>query len=215
MTPDDIKRIDPAGIGANAAALAVFKQFPIPNDTSIGDGLNLVGYRFAAPTPFKYKDYVARVDYNITPDARHIVYVRGSLQNDKGSGAPQFPGAPPRTVDLNNSKGIAAAYKAVLTPRMVNSLTYGYTRQGVESAGASTLPAVTFRSMDDLNALTRSNGRHIPVHNIVEDLTWQKGAHSIQFGGNMRWIRNQSFTYANSFPSATTNSSWLLARDPV
>src|SRR5262249_46244933 len=68
LSPDDVKRIDPAGIGVSQAALAVFKQFPVPNDTGIGDGLNLVGYRFAAPTPFQYSDYVARIDYNITSD---------------------------------------------------------------------------------------------------------------------------------------------------
>jgi hypothetical protein len=210
LTPDDAKNIDPAHIGANVAAIAAFKQFPLPNDTSVGDGLNFIGYRFAASTPYKYNNYISRIDYHITRDARHQVYVRGSLQNDKGSGLPQYPGLPPNSVNLVNSKGMAASYKWLISPSVVNSLTYGFTRQGNELAGVSTLAATSFRSLSDLYGLTRSSGRIIPVHNLVDDFTWQKRSHTIQFGGNVRWIRNGSFNYGNSFPSATTNSSWLL-----
>ena len=51
--------------------------------------------------------------------------------------------------------------------------------------------------------------RIIPVHNVTEDLAWTKGAHDIRFGGVIRLINNRSTNFANSFSSATTNSSWL------
>src|SRR5208283_5179777 len=36
--------------GPNAAMLAYFNRYPVPNDFSQGDGLNTAGYRFASPT---------------------------------------------------------------------------------------------------------------------------------------------------------------------
>src|SRR6185503_3910672 len=54
-----------------------------------------------------------------------------------------------------------------------------------------------------------------PVWNVVDDLAWIKGAHSMQFGTNIRWIRNERFNFANSFSSAIVNKAWLLSNRPI
>ena len=38
---------------------------------------------------------------------------------------------------MNNSKGIAATYTAILTPSLINSLVFGYTRQGLAYSGTT------------------------------------------------------------------------------
>jgi len=98
-----------------------------------------------------------------------------------------------------------------LEGRNVVGLLYGYTRQGVDFIGAATArETVTFRSIHSIEPLTRSNGRIVPTHNFVDDLTWVKDGHTFGLGTNVRFIRNDQYNFANSFNGATTNASWLL-----
>lgn len=204
----EIAALDPAHIGLNPAVLTVFKQYPAPNDNTLGDGINFLGFRFTSPITVKFNTYFARFDYNLSD--KHNLFWRGNLQNDKDTDSQQFPGEPPNSTNLNNSKGFAVGDNFSLTPTLTNLFRYGYTRQGLESAGASTSAAVTFRNLSTIHALTRSSGRITPVHNFVDDVAWIRGSHSMGFGTNIRLIRNRRFDTTNSFPSASTNASWLL-----
>ncbi len=42
----------------------------------------------------------------------------------------------------------------------------------------------------------------MPVHNLIDDLTWVKGNHTLQFGGNYRLIHNLSASDSTSWNSA-------------
>jgi hypothetical protein len=59
MTSAQIKAVDPSGIGPAPAVLDYLSQFPLPNDTTTGDGLNTAGYRFNASEPLRFNTYVA------------------------------------------------------------------------------------------------------------------------------------------------------------
>ena len=64
VTPADLAaKIDDHGV--NQAALKIFQSYPAPNDYTVGDNLNLVGYRFKAPTPLRWNTYITRLDYHI------------------------------------------------------------------------------------------------------------------------------------------------------
>ena len=209
LTPDQVKALDPAGIGVNPNSLALFNKYPLPNDNTVGDGLNLQGFRFKSPIRLDWHTYIARLDFNLSE--RHLIFVRGNLQDDLDTTLPQFPGQQSRFTNLTNSKGLAAGYTSQFSSTLTNNFRYGYTRQGLEAAGVSTAAYVTFRNLAPIESTNaRSNGRTIPVHNFIDDLSWVKGAHSFGFGGNFRFIRNDRFDFTNSFPSASANSSWLL-----
>ena len=49
----------------------------------------------------------------------------------------------------------------------------------------------------------------VPVHNFVDDFSWTKGRHTIQFGGNYRLINNLRDSNASSFSDAFTNAGFL------
>jgi hypothetical protein len=210
LDPAAIKALDPAGIGVNQAALALLKQYPLPNDTTVGDGINTFGFRFKAPIKLDFNTYIARFDYNITSNGRHLLFARGNLQNDSSDSVPQFPGQPALTTNLDNSKGLAVGYTAQLTSNLTNIVRYGFTRQGLEASGVQNQPVVTFRNLSPIFGTSLSNGRITPVHNITDDGTWTKGSHSVGFGTNLRFIRNRRFSLATSFSSASANASWLL-----
>ncbi len=207
--PDQLKTIDPLGIGVDPAVLAVLKQYPAGNDPALGDGLNFTGYLFTAPQHAKQDTYTAKLDYKVDNAGKHSVFVRGVLQNDHQAGTPQFPGAQPNSTTLANNKGIAAGWTGVFTSSLVNTVRYGLTRQGGETTGILAGSPVTFRNIDPIYGTSTGLSRIIPVHNLGDDLAWNHGSHDFKFGGSALLISNRSVSSANSFNNATTNASVL------
>ncbi|MCS6951602.1 MAG: carboxypeptidase-like regulatory domain-containing protein [Bryobacterales bacterium] len=207
LTPEDLRRIDPAGIGVNAKVLELFRTYPEPNDFTQGDQLNRVGYRFTAPRKTKEDTYISRLDFILS--SGHNLFWRGNLQNDHAAGVPQFPGDPPRSVTLSNNKGMAVGYNAVFRPNLVGTFRWGLTRQGLETTGIQNRSAISFRGFDDRYAPTRNSTRIIPTYHVTQDFSWIRGSHNIQFGAVQRFIRNRRSNTLSSFHAGTANVSWL------
>jgi hypothetical protein len=201
------RRLDPLGIGANPAALAVLKLYPLPNSGEIGDGINSGGFRFNSPIQVKQNTYIAKIDYQATGNVS--LFLRGNLQNDRDTDPLQFPGSAPRFVNLENSKGIAAGLNYNVNPRLSSTTRYGFTRQGFENSGSSFTTQLSFRTLDDIYPITRSFRRIAPVHHFTQDFNWIKGSHNFQFGGNLRYLSNDRLNYANSFFGMSANASWM------
>ena len=221
LTPSQIKAMDPLNIGFNSVMCcgpsSYFQSFPHANDYSQGDGFNFVGYRFKDPSPAHHNYYIARVDYKITSNGSHTVFWRGALKNQVATVDPPYlPGTPPVESESDNSSGFTVGYTAMFRPTLMNNFRWGFTRQSLGFSGNTNSPIVEFRGLNDDSlpnnstlAFVYSHGFNTPLHNFVDDVVWTKGRHSIQFGGNLRFIRNPRTSFEDSFPSATTNSSGL------
>src|SRR5262249_27681605 len=68
-----------------------------------------------------------------------------------------------------------------------------------------------FRGMANFQGagFTPSTLTTVPVHNLVDDVSWTKGRHTIQFGGNLRIITDNSSSNASNFSYSFTNVYWL------
>ena len=210
LSPTDIRNvIDPLGLGPNPNALAYFNRFPVPNDDTQGDGLNIRGYRFKSPVELNWSTHIAKLDWYADSASKHQFFFRGNYQDDNETAPQQFPGSAPRFITLTGSKGIAAGYNATFSPSIFNAFRYGFTRQKVDQTGASTVSQVSFRGLDDLFPETRSLIRILPVHTFRDDVNWITGNHTVKFGGLFRIIRNRRTDFQNSFHASSINSSWL------
>jgi hypothetical protein len=197
----------PQGAGPDPSVLALFQQYPHPNTTG-GDGINFQGFTFSSPTPGMLNTYIAKLDFNITQN--HRVFVRGGLVGDNSSlGAPQFPGQPQSSVVTNTSKGLIAGYAATLGPRLFNNFRYGYIRQGTGALGLQSRSYIQFGDLDSLFAFTPTDSANVPVHNFVDDITWVKGNHTLQFGSNLRIITDNRISNDNSFSSVIAYFLWV------
>jgi hypothetical protein len=207
--------------GTNPGAL--FPQYPASNTTTVGDGFNYVGYTFSSPLPASQNAYVAKLDYNLTRDGNHRLFVRGIMNNDRsaernlniptsatGDGGEEFPGQPEAQTEHDNNKGFTAGYTATFSSTLINNLRFGYISQLINLQGLQSQPTVHFRGMDDINALTPTINTHVPVKNLVDDLTKVKGNHSFQFGVNYRQVDNVRESNAQNFFTAETNVYWLF-----
>ncbi len=213
ITPAQLKTIDPGGIGVNAAALKDLQGFQVGNSNTVGDGLNTTGYIFNAPGYNVQNTYIAKFDWKPDNAGKHSLFVRGNLQNDwannNSTNLPQFPGKDSNSVSLANSKGLAAGWTDVLSPTVVSTFRYGFTRAGNETAGILASNYEWFRGLSTPFGTTTGVSRIVPVHTIGEDLSWTKGAHDFRFGGTVRLINNKSNNFGNSFSFASSNPSWL------
>jgi hypothetical protein len=210
--------INDVGKGVLAAAAA---KYPA-NDFTTGDSssnqlLNTAGFRFNAPTPSDLNSHVAKLDWNITKD--QTAFVRFNTIYDHIGLLPQFPDTPAPNV-WSHPWGFVAAHNWTLGKNWVNSFRYGLTRQAFSQLGDSSANNINFRFVFSPLAFSRTIDRTTPVQNILDDVVWLKGAHTIQFGTNLRIIRNNRGSFANAFDFAQTNPSGYkqggnVVSDPV
>jgi Carboxypeptidase regulatory-like domain len=202
----------PLGPGPNPNALAYLNSMPLANGTLEGDGLNEGSYSFASPNPVRLNTSIGRIDY--APSDRHREFVRGNLQKDITDAPENFPGQGPSTVREDNSKGLTAGDTWTITTHLINDLRYGYIRQGVSSRGVGTGDYVDFRFLSTPTAETRTTITSVPVNNIVDNLSWTKGRHTFQFGGNWRLVHQNHVSDQTTWQGASTNPYWLGGNAP-
>lgn len=215
LTPSQIAGMDPNcsangtcpwGAGNDPNAVQFYSGYPKPNGTILGDGLNFESFAFSAAAPLHLTTYIAKLDYNITD--RNRLFVRGNLQGDGSSGAPQFPGSTPSYTTTDNTKGIAAGDTWMLSSNWVNSARYQFSRQGYSNVAGAVGNFSTLSGTPPVN-IGAATFTFVPVHNFVDDVSWNKGTHTIQFGANYRRIDVRSITNSTSFNAANNNWAWL------
>jgi hypothetical protein len=205
--PNQLTQMDPGGVGPSAVSLAYFNSFPLPNDFSTGDGLNYVGFRFSAPVSRHYNWMIGRLDYKITSNGNHSLFFRGSGKDDTIANAPFLPGTAPQTTQKDLSKGFVLGYTGVFGAHWVNNFRYGLTRESLGIAGNTNQPWIRMRGLSQ--GINRSDAFTLPVHNLLDNVSWTTGAHNIQFGASIWLIRRASNSTLNSFSDASTNAAWL------
>jgi len=202
----------PIGPGPNPNALAYFNSMPLANGTLTGDGYNQGSYSFASPNPLRLNTSIARLDF--TPNDKHRIFVRGNLQKDTTLNPEQFPGQGAASVYKGNNKGIIGGDTWTITSNLVNDVRYGYVFQGYSTDGVATGDFVDFRFMSTPTAETRTTATTVPVNNIVDNLSWTKGKHSLQFGGNWRLIHQNHSSDNTTWQGASTNPYWIGGNPP-
>jgi len=217
LMPSDIAKMDPNcsangtcpwGPGIDPNALKVFDQYPTANGDSLGDGgINFGSYTFSSPSPATLNTTIVRIDYRLGD--HHSFFARGNLQKDVSDSPEQYPGLPPNSVLIDNSKGVAGGWTWVMNSRLVNDLRYGFVRQGYSNRGTDDTDTIYYTLISQPKGTSRTTITHIPVNNIVDNITWTKGNHTISAGANWQLIFNENSTNSNSFNSADANEYWL------
>lgn len=204
LNQGEILAVDPLRQGYTPAMQQLLKSYPVGNDPAGGAdlGLNFTGYVFNAPFRQDDKAYVAKMDFNIDKAGKHTASVRGTLADrTQDVVLAQFPGQAPASKRLDNSKGVGTRLTSVIKPTLINVFSFGFTRLGLEQSGTIG-DQLAFDSISDVqNYSTQARGfiRHMPSTNLVNDVTYIKGLHTLNMGLDFRFIRNDRSSFVNSF----------------
>ena len=192
---------DPSKVGLDSAVKSVLGGYPAPNSYNSGDGLNLGNYQWNTPVRVRGPQYMLRVDHTI--NEKHSAFFRylgaeqNSLNGDPANSRPVvIPGYPARGEVFRPAMNAALGFRSVLSPRLVNELTLGFSRwqflftQGEANPLFPNTPRFTFNnSTVDYTANPRTY-RAVNTPQIVENLSYLNGKHVMRFGLNIRMYQH-------------------------
>jgi hypothetical protein len=208
LSPSELAAIDPLGIGPSVAAAEYFGGFPSPNEPG-QDGVNIMNYRFTSPIKNDFKTYIARLDATLNESGSQSLFVRFNAQDDVINDPDQYPGSGSRSADTYKNWGMAVGHDWVISNSLMNTFRYGYTKIDYNSLGRVDANYVNFRFIDELDPQTFNQARTTPTHNLVEELSWLTGKHTVKLGANLRFTRIPSVRESSSWLNSTINPSWV------
>ncbi len=207
---------DPRGIGISPAIKALWALMPTGNDPTApnADGLNTLGFRGLVPTPYKDDYYVLRLDDQVTQKwhfngsyTYYRILQTGNGQLDIRNGQVKAVSTTPSWRDA-----AIAGVDGEISPHLLNSFRFGWVRSRqffnrlspAASAALLNLPG-TGSSAGTIalapgQAVTNLVDAPIDVDTqrarfqatisknvqFVDNLSWIKGTHTMQFGTNIR-----------------------------
>jgi hypothetical protein len=205
-------------LGRSPLGLKVLSLVPLPNYVGPGTG----NYSFTAPVHVAQTATSVRIDQNI--GARHHIFGFGMFRENFFSGQATLPNPVNPGSQLQNfySKIFRVGWDYTIKPNLINQLTVGSNRTNSFNSAPSSLLGVNYDTQLGIPN-TPEAGTNFPTFNIGENVStlgssnfddnidtgilgddtvsWQKGRHSLHFGGTYRW---QQFSYENNGPAAGT-----------
>ena len=192
---------DPGRIGLDSAVRSVLGSYPSVNSWAAGDGLNTANYVWTSPFQIRGPHHLIRIDHTLND--KHTLFGRwlgakqSTLGGDPLNGRPQvLPGFPPRGEVFRPADNVAIGARSVLSPRLVNEFTVGFSRfqflftQGEANPLFPNTPRFTFNNSDvDYTANPRTF-RAVTTYQIVENLSYVTGSHVFRMGGNIRFYQH-------------------------
>lgn len=203
---DGTQLCDPRGLGISPVVRALWNLLPAGNDPTLGDGLNTIGFRAAASTALNEDFAVVRLDHNFSQNWRFMASYRYARTDEPDTSqidiAGLVSGQPGKAVAVAakplEPRYVVAGLTGSLTPRLTNDFRFSWYRHWWEWQRTSPFPQVPGTrgalqlagepglvdepiNIDTQRARSRVwNGR---VTVISDNLTWVRGAHTIQLGG--------------------------------
>jgi len=210
----DIFANDPQGIGGDPAVLALMNSLPAANAFNLGDGLNQAGFNWNPPSQFKGPNYYVRVDHTFGPkDSVFVRWLQNTFDTKQGdflNARPAvYPGFPPLGEVNRLGKNLAISDRHNFSPTLVNELTVGFNRFAFQFTFGESNPNFpnpqkvpiwaddcvlgSTLNVDGPYCLSPHTQRAITTPQLVDNITWIRGAHTFRAGINFRfYIHNDS-----------------------
>jgi hypothetical protein len=190
-----------ANRGIDPSVRSVLGGYPAPNSYAGGDGLNTGNYFWNSPFQIRGPQYLARIDHTLNDKhnlwGRYLGAEQNTLNGDPLNSRPiVLPGFPPRGEVFRPAHNTAIGVRSVLSPRLVNEFTVGYSRfqflftQGEANPNFPNVPRFTFNNSSvDFTANPRTF-RAVNTIQYINNLTYISGSHVFKFGGNIRFYQH-------------------------
>ena len=219
--PGNASACDPRSLGLNPVVSALWSHLPTGNDSTLGDGLNTIGFRSTVSTPSSSDSGIGRLDHNFSENWHFMGSARYSeatslLNSQVDIGGLVKGNTLGKPVSIHSESAqphyFVAALSGAIKPPLTNDLRFGYLRDwwwfpgvlpfpqvpgiagAIEVAGGASAHGGLLDGPVDLNTLVaRTQGGDAKSYQLRDDLAWNKGQHLFQFGGDFRRIRTYHY----------------------
>ncbi len=192
---------DPRRIGGDPAILKLLNTFPKPNSYVDGDGLNVATYAWNPPTRVRGPHILVRLDHNFNENntffARYLFGDQNTRDGDPNNSRPQvYPGFAPLGEVFRRSQNLAVSFRRVISPRVVNELTLGFSRffflftQGEANPAFPNIPPFDFANISEPFLNRPRTNRAVTTPQILNNLSVVRGSHVIKVGFNFRFYQH-------------------------
>jgi hypothetical protein len=190
---------DPQHGGLDPQVMKQVNAMPLPNNFTVGDGLNLAGFTYVAPQGQRNIDRVFKIDHVLTP--KQTVFARVYLAEEDtncdqvNGGQPRFPGGPCTVMTTRSPRNLAFNWRWSPTARTTNEVVAGEQHYvyNFETPGATAAtPDISWYSQTTFpftNAI--GNLRTITTYQAVDNYSHVFEAHNFKAGANLRLVRHQ------------------------
>jgi hypothetical protein len=201
---------DPTGI-----VQKIIAETPLPNNFTIGDGLNTAGYTWAIPSYADLDQFTFKVDHYINQNNHFSVVVTHEHQYYTST-ASVFPTLPVSGDNEDHSWFASVNLDSTIKPSLLNQFKIGLQHPDLlQDSGVLAYPQVYPKQNSTLyipgfTSFTSPIPGSIeselidPVYTIGDSVTWTRGRHSIKFGFQVDYTATNSYNINNNVTPAVT-----------
>jgi hypothetical protein len=213
----DPETLDPLGLGANPTILEMLNLYPAANDFTVGDGLNTAGFTANLSTSLRGDQGIFRLDHQFTSNWTFDGSFNAYRQLQVGTGQVDIVNRRGTADTPSRPRSLSAGLTGLLSSRVTNEFRFGWVHDRLAFDRISPFPQVSAVNVGlDLAAAlldepidvdtqrARKQARTINVYQFIDNLTWSKDTHTMQFGANIRHINSFDFRDDKVVGSITT-----------
>jgi hypothetical protein len=163
---------------------------------------SLAGLTSVSTAPYHGKTLSAKFDYHI--NEKNSMFIRYSHDGNNNSGPFGVPTPPSNFVqNVNWSDQSLLGFTSVISPTLVNDMRFSYWYwqnrnipapcQGCPGYGGPEVNIVGSNNFLLGNNFNSPQGRDLRRYPLSDNVTWQKGAHRIKFGGEWEFDRGTGY----------------------
>ena len=188
---------DPQGLGLDPQIQSLIALTPLPNNFTVGDGLNTAGYTFVAPEKEEQFDFVTKIDHSF--NTQHSAFARiskgyqNTLCDSVNGGLERFPGSGCIVNTERSPYNWAGNWRWNPGSSLVNELVVGqnhFTFNFDIPTSDTSRPTIIAPTITDPQTFDVGNARTIDTWQLVDNLSWVRGSHNVKLGTNLRLQRH-------------------------
>ena len=195
------------GLASDPAIKTLVDMTPAANDASVGDGRNVSGFRFNSPDRSEADWLVFRGDYEIA--RRHSFtgtfhQFRFEYPNAVSNGIGiVFPGLAGAGQDSTRRLG-SFSVRSAFSPTITNEGRFGFQTSSPRFFTSETFPQGYLVNVSVFNNPVQDfldQGRDTRNLDLMDNMTWLRGNHTVKLGGSVRWTKVDQFNDAGILPT--------------
>jgi len=216
--------LDPNRKSADASGVVsgLISETPLPNNFTIGDGLNTAGYSWAVPSYADLDQFTFKVDHYVNA-SNHLSVVVTHEHQYYTSTASVFPTLPVTGDNQDHSWFASVNFDTTIKPTLLNQFKIGlqhpdllqdsgvlaYPQAYPKENGQVYVPGVSSFSSPIPGSI--ESALIDPVYTLGDSMSWTHGRHSIKFGFQVDYTGTNSYNINNNVTPAVSLGAGSVA----